>query len=79
MHDHYGQELRVGDLVMIPCRVIELQAFEDFCNVSLQSFFGRRPDDAKERIYAINTGVLLRANVGDEHENTTFKLVENEE
>ncbi len=30
----------------------------DYCNVSLQTVTGRRPDGAKEQIRAINTGVL---------------------
>lgn len=67
MHDAIGRELKVDDIVLIPARITELFATEDYCNVSLETLYGRRPDGAKERISAINTGVLLRANDGDEN------------
>ena len=65
MHDRLGRELKEGDLVLVPCRVKSVFATEDFCNLTLESVFGRRPDDNKEVIHAINTGVVLRANEGD--------------
>lgn len=65
MHDHLGHELKVGDRVLIPCIIEELNPGEDYCNVSLKSWYGRRPDDQKEPIRAINTGVLCRWNEGD--------------
>lgn len=68
MHDKNGKELKVGDTVLLPAKITQLQPTEDFCNVQLESLFGRRPDDQKETVYAINTGVLLRANPGDSSE-----------
>ena len=65
MHDHLGHELKVGDRVLIPCVVKELYPAEEYCNVSLESCYGRRPDDQKETVSAINTGVLVRWNEGD--------------
>ncbi|HEX4302819.1 MAG TPA: hypothetical protein VHZ78_08495 [Rhizomicrobium sp.] len=66
MHDAKSRPLKVGDKVLIPAVITQLSnGSEDFCNVSLQSAYGRRPDDAKETLSAINTGVLLRANEGD--------------
>lgn len=67
MHDHYGRELKVGDFVLIPARIVDLQPTPDFCNVTLETVFGRRPDGAKESVHAINTGVLVRANEGERH------------
>jgi hypothetical protein len=67
MHDAKGRELKEGDLVLIPARVKTLSPGEDYCNVSVETTLGRRPDDAKETIHAINTGVLLRANAGDDN------------
>lgn len=67
MHDAKGRSLKVGDLVLIPARVTQLSSTEDYCNVSAESAYGRRPDDAKEIFSAINTGVLLRANGGDDY------------
>lgn len=68
MHDRNGRELKVGDRVLIPARIKELHATEDYCNVSLESAFGRRPDGQKEHISAINTGVVLRSNHDDEND-----------
>lgn len=65
MHDHLGHELKVGDRVLVPCIIKELGSEENYCNVSLDSFYGRRPDDQKEMFYAINTGVVVRWNEGD--------------
>lgn len=67
MHDARGRELKIGDVVMIPARITGTSATEDYCNVSVESLLGRRPDGAKERFSAFNTGVVLRANVGDEN------------
>jgi hypothetical protein len=65
MHDANGKELKVGDVVMIPAVIRDIGASDDYCNVSLTSVYGRRPDGAKESFNAINTGVLLRNNDGD--------------
>lgn len=67
MHDANGRPLAKGDRVLIPATITQLSPGEDYCNVSVESELGRRPDGAKERISAINTGVLLRANPGDEN------------
>lgn len=67
MHDARGKTLKVGDLVMIPAVVTELSAqTDDYCNVSIKTQIGRRPDGQKEGIYAINTGVLIKVSADDE-------------
>jgi hypothetical protein len=68
MHDRNGRTLKAGDVVLVPAVIKELSATEDYCNVTIVSVFGRRPDDMKETIHAINTGVVLRANKGDEND-----------
>ena len=69
MHDAKGRPLKVGDKVRIDAIITQLsEGTEDYCNVSVETVLGRRPDGAKERVSAINTGVLLRANPGDENE-----------
>lgn len=74
MHDAKGRELKAGDKVLIPATVKTLGGGEDYCNVGVETVFGRRPDGAKESMLAINTGVLLRANPGDENDLAeTFK------
>lgn len=59
MHDANGTPLSKGDIVYIPAVITELNACEDYCNVSIESVFGRRPDGKKETLSAINTGVLI--------------------
>lgn len=59
MHDVNGTRLNVGDIVTIEARITELSGGDDFCNVSLDTVIGRRPDGNAERITAINTGVLV--------------------
>lgn len=65
MHDARGRLLKGGDKVILVGKISHLNATEDFCNVTVRSAFGRRPDGMKENISAINTGVLLRNNDGD--------------
>jgi len=60
MHDANGNELKVGDKVIIPAEVTVLHGFEDFCNVNVQTALGRRPDGTVEHIYSINTAVLVK-------------------
>lgn len=74
MHDKNGKPLAVGDLVLIVAQVKELQSGEDYCNVTLETMEGRRPDGAKETIHAINTAVLVRANLGDMIENLAISM-----
>lgn len=59
MHDANGTKLNVGDRVFIPAVITQLDPGDEFCNVSLETSEGRRPDGAKERISAINTGVVV--------------------
>lgn len=66
MHDARGKPLKVGDLVLIPAVVKEVYSTEDFCNVTVTSQIGRRPDGQKETIHAINTGVLIKISASDD-------------
>jgi hypothetical protein len=59
MHDANGTRLQAGDKVMLPCVITELHATEEFCNVSLETELGRRPDGQKERFSAINTAQMV--------------------
>jgi hypothetical protein len=59
MHDRNGTPVKVGDIVMIPGRITQLvESTPDYCNVSVESVHGRRPDGMKE-YFCINTGVLV--------------------
>jgi len=60
MHDRNGTPLKIGDFVMIPGVITQLsESTEDFCNVTVETETGRRPDGKKESLSAINTGVLV--------------------
>ncbi len=58
MHDRTGKPLKKGDKVTVLAVITDLSATEDYCNVSLETVYGRRPDGEKEHMSAINTGVL---------------------
>lgn len=60
MHDANGQELKKGDMVLIPAEITEVYPSEEYCNVTLKTTLGRRPDGNKETIGAINTAVLVK-------------------
>ena len=42
-HDKRGTELKVGDTVMVPCRIKAIHLTEDFCNVDLETTEGMPP------------------------------------
>ncbi len=58
MHDRTGQELKLGDHVIIRGIVTELGATPDFCNLTVVTYYGRLPDGQKETIGAINCAVV---------------------
>ena len=58
MHDRTGKPLKKGDKVTISAVITQLHPMEDYCNVSVETEYGRRPDGQKETISAINTAVL---------------------
>jgi len=68
MRDAKGRELKAGDLLLIPVRLMELYPDNGHCDASARSVFGRRPDGSGETIYVINAGITLRANPGDEND-----------
>ncbi len=60
MHDANGTLLKVGDKVIIIATITLLSETPDYCNVSIETTLGRRPDGKKESVSAINTGVLVK-------------------
>lgn len=59
MHDRNGTPLKKGDIVTITAQITDLGVAEDYCNVTVKTVDGRRPDGQPETISAINTGVLV--------------------
>ena len=61
MHDRNGTPLKIGDIVNVPCVIQNVCATEEYCNLGLETVFGRRPDDMKEHFSAVNTGQVVLA------------------
>lgn len=70
MHDRNGNELKVGDKVMVPMIITDCTGGEDYCNVSLESVYGRRPDSEKEQVCAVNTGICVLLEKADCNESS---------
>lgn len=47
-HDKRGTELKVGDTVMVPCRVKAIHLTEDYCNVDLETALTMPPRDTRQ-------------------------------
>lgn len=58
MHDRNGTPLKLGDTVLVPAIITALSQGEDYCNVTLTSVEGRKPDGAKES-YCTNAAVVV--------------------
>lgn len=66
MHDAFGRELKVGDIVVIPCRVKTIHASDDYCNADLELVAAMPPNMTKSSFSAINTRQTIRANRSDD-------------
>lgn len=71
MHDCKGRPLAVGDTVLVPFKVKETYATEEFCNVSLVTVASMFPGALRTNFTA-NTQQVIRANTGDE---TSYEIV----
>ena len=60
MHDANGTKLEKGDRVIIEAVIETLSPTEEYCNVSLETVLGRRPDGTKEKLCSINTAVIVK-------------------
>lgn len=57
-HDVNGKVLAVGDEVILRAKVTTVCPGEEYCNISIESVHGRKPDGLKETMSAINAAVL---------------------
>lgn len=64
MHDRKGRPLAVGDVIIIPYVITSTSETEDYCNISAQSLYGRKPDGMKE-CFSGNAAVVLKAEITD--------------
>lgn len=60
-HDKSGVEVKVGDIVMIPCRVKAVHMTEDYCNVDLVTL-EVMPPSTMPSTFTLNTKQIIKAN-----------------
>lgn len=58
MHDAKGNLLKIGDKVMIPCVITEIQASEEYCNCTVELEYSMPPYTTKTTFSSINTKQL---------------------
>lgn len=56
-HDVNNNLLEVGDEVVLRAKVTSIQTGEEYCNVTIESLYGRKPDGSKETS-CLNAAVL---------------------
>lgn len=59
MHDRNGTELKVGDIVNLPCRITSLAPTDAYCNVEITTLYPSRSDGAKTSFSAMNTAQIV--------------------
>lgn len=59
-HDKLGVEVKVGDLVMVPCRVKMVHLSEDYCNADLVTAEMMFPSELPST-FTFNSKQVIRA------------------
>lgn len=76
-HDAKGHPLRIGDKILIPCRVVQIEGgiYEgDNVVIETQASYPPQPGQAARKVkVAMNSRMLLRAEEGDD---LAFKILE---
>ena len=65
MHDCKGRPIVPGDTVLVPFKVKETYATEEFCNAQLETVASMFPGTYKTTL-TVNTQQIIRANDGDD-------------
>lgn len=60
-HDLKGNEIKVGDIVNIPCKVNAVYITEEYCNLTLETNISMYPSDNKTSI-TINSKQVIKIN-----------------
>ena len=68
-HDNRGEELQVGDTVMVPCHVKAIHLTEEYCNVDLETKIGMYPDQSTVRL-TLNSRQTLKPRATFEYTTT---------
>ena len=59
-HDMQGNELKVGDIVSIPCKVKAIHLTEEYCNVDLETCAVMPPSDHRLNVTLNSRQVVLK-------------------
>lgn len=54
MHDKSGKPLKIGDLVMVPCRVKDVSPDNEFCNITVETEYAM-PGNGTKNVVVLNT------------------------
>jgi hypothetical protein len=63
-HTRTGKELQVGDRVLIEAVVEAIGTGEDYCNATVRTEIGRKPDGARD-VFTLNAHQLVHADDDD--------------
>lgn len=66
-HDNRGEELRVGDTVLVPCVVKAIHLTADYCNVDLETKESMHPGTQKTAI-VLNSRQTVKPRVTCEYQ-----------
>lgn len=58
-HDKRGTELKVGDTVMVPCKIKAIHLTEDYCNVDLETKEGM-PPSMNKNTFSLNSKQTIK-------------------
>lgn len=61
-HDKRGEELHVGDVVMVPCIVKAIHLTADYCNVDLETKEGM-PPSMETRTITLNSRQTIKPTI----------------
>jgi hypothetical protein len=65
MHDCKGRPLVPGDTVLVPFKITQTYATEEYCNALLETVASMFPGTSKTSL-TVNTQQVIRANDGDD-------------
>lgn len=58
-HDLNGEEIKIGDRILIPCIVKSIQAAVDFCNLTVETEH-KMPGNDSISTYTLNTKMVVK-------------------
>ncbi len=59
-HDKNGRELKVGDIVLVPCKIKAIHMTEQYCNTDLETMLPGFPREMLAREFTLNSRQTIR-------------------